>query len=161
MARKVFYSFHYDNDSWRVSQIKYMGALEGQPLLSANGWEEVAAGGDTAIKSWIDKQMADKSCNVVLIGSQTAGRRWVNFEIRKAWDAGKGVVGIYIHRLHDRDGNASTKGANPFSLIEMNGTTMASYVKTHDPSGSTSKDVYETIKNNIEQWVEDAISARK
>ena len=82
MARRVFYSFHYDLDNWRVQQVKNMGAVEGQPLLSANEWEDVEAGGAKAIQKWIDEQMAGKSCNVVLIGSETAGRRWVEYEIK-------------------------------------------------------------------------------
>lgn len=75
MARRVFYSFHYQNDAWRVQQVKNMGAVEGQPLLSSQKWEDVAKGGDAAIRKWIDDQMKGKSCNVVLIGSKTAGRR--------------------------------------------------------------------------------------
>ena len=52
MARKVFFSFHYQLDAWRVSQIRNMGLLEGQPLLSSNHWEDVAAGGEAAIQKW-------------------------------------------------------------------------------------------------------------
>ncbi len=161
VARRVFYSFHYQLDNWRVQQVMNMGVVEGQPLLGSQRWEDVARGGDAAIQSWIDEQMKYKSCDVVLIGSQTAGRRWVEYEIRKAWGDKKGVVGIYIHRLHDKDGKSSSKGANPFSRIKMtDGKTMDAYVKTHDPAGLTSGDVYNTIKNNIEKWVEDAIAAR-
>lgn len=162
MARKVFYSFHYKPDNWRVSQVKNIGTVEGQPLLSANQWEDVAAGGDSKIQRWIDEQMKGKSCNVVLIGSKTAGRKWVEYEISKAWGDGRGVVGIHIHRLFDRNGSAATKGTNPFSLIKMtDGSLMSKWVKAHDPAGLTSKDVYATISNNIGAWVEAAIAARK
>ena len=50
MAKSVFYSFHYDRDAWRVQQIIQMGALEGQPILKAQEWEEVKRKGDAAIK---------------------------------------------------------------------------------------------------------------
>ena len=50
MAKSVFYSFHYDRDAWRVQQIIQMGALEGQPILNAQQWEEVKRKGDAAIK---------------------------------------------------------------------------------------------------------------
>jgi hypothetical protein len=33
MSEKVFFSFHYKQDSHRVQRIKQIGALEGQPLL--------------------------------------------------------------------------------------------------------------------------------
>lgn len=162
MARRVFYSFHYQRDHWRVQQVMNMGAIEGQPLLSSQDWEDVAKGGDAAIQRWIDQQMQGKSCNVVLIGSQTAGRRWVNYEIRKSWDGGKGVVGVYIHRLRDQAGNTSPQGANPFAQISMQGGgTLATHVKDINPAGATSTDVYNTIKSNLARWVEEAIAARQ
>ncbi|MBR9766708.1 MAG: TIR domain-containing protein, partial [Rhodobacteraceae bacterium] len=46
----------------------------------------------------------------VLIGSETASRQWVRYEIRKAWKERKGVLGIQIHGLKDLNGNTSTKG---------------------------------------------------
>lgn len=163
MARKVFYSFHYQLDSWRVAKIKEMGTVEGQPVLSSNEWEDVAKGGDDAIKKWIDENMKGKSCNVVLIGSQTAGREWVEYEFTKAWADGKGVLGIYIHNLTDHNQNTTTKGKNPFSRFTINDgkTAFDSVVPVHNPAGRTSSDVYETIKNNIESWVEEAIAIRK
>ena len=42
MAREpVFYSFHYDNDVFRVQQIRNMGAVDGNEPVSANDWEQV------------------------------------------------------------------------------------------------------------------------
>lgn len=31
MPRKVFYSFHYQRDSWRASKIRNIGFVEGSP----------------------------------------------------------------------------------------------------------------------------------
>ncbi len=75
MAKSVFFSFHYSRDAWRVQQVANMGALEGQPILNAQEWEEVKRQGDASIKKWIADQMAYKSALVVLIGDRTlAGR---------------------------------------------------------------------------------------
>lgn len=41
-----------------------------------------------------------------LIVSQTANRKWINYEIGKAWDDKKELLGIYIHRLPNQDGKA-------------------------------------------------------
>jgi hypothetical protein len=49
MARKVFFSFHYDNDCGRTQQIRNIGFLDGSKPVSANAWEEVKKGGDAAI----------------------------------------------------------------------------------------------------------------
>lgn len=41
MKRKVFYSFHFDNDVMRVQQIRNMGVLEGDEPVSPNTWEQI------------------------------------------------------------------------------------------------------------------------
>jgi hypothetical protein len=163
MARKVFFSFHYQLDAWRVQTVKNMGRVEGQPLLTSNGWEDVAKQGDAAIRRWIDEQMAGKSCNVVLIGSQTAGRKWVEYEFKKAWGDGRGVLGIHIHKLLDQDRKPTVKGRNPFAgfTIDSGRANLDQVVPTYDPAGADSAAAYATISNNIEAWVENAIAIRK
>ena len=84
-------------------------------LCQAMHWEEVKRGGDGAIQKWINNQLSTRSCLIVLIGSQTANRKWINYEISKAWNDKKGLLGIYIHRLLNQDGLTATKGNNPFS----------------------------------------------
>ena len=49
MARKVFYSFRYSIDSQRVAKIKNIGAIEGQPVIDGNKWEEVEKKGPRAV----------------------------------------------------------------------------------------------------------------
>ena len=98
MKRQVFFSFHYSNDNWRASQVRNMGIVSGDSTFSDNDWEEVKLKSDAMIKLWIDSQMAKRSCVVVLIGEKTAGRKWINYEIEKAIELNKGIVGIYIHK---------------------------------------------------------------
>ena len=69
--RKVFYSFHFDYDVFRVQQIRNMGVLEGNEPVSVNEWEKVKDGGDTEIEKWIEDTMCYKSCVVVLVGEET------------------------------------------------------------------------------------------
>jgi len=162
MARRVFFSFHYQPDNWRASQVRNMGVIDGNRPCSDNDWEKVTQGGDDEIKKWIDDQMSGKSCAVVLIGGKTAGRKWINHEIVKAWNDEKGVVGVYVHELQDSDENQATKGSNPFASIKYgdSGKMLSSVVKAYDPPYSSSKNVYNHIKENLEDWVEEAISIR-
>ena len=155
--RQVFFSFHYKADAWRAAQVRKMGMVEGNALVSDNDWETVTRGGDAAIQRWIDGQMRGKSCAVILIGSQTAGRKWINYEIKKAWEDGKGVVGIYIHNLLDWNRNQSYIGRNPFA--DYGG--FSSVVKAYNPPFTRSTDVYAHIQYNIAAWVEEAIRIRK
>jgi hypothetical protein len=162
MARKTFFSFHYKPDNWRASQVRNIGVVEGNQPVSDNDWETITKGGDTAIQKWIDGQLSGRSCTIVLIGTSTAGRKWVNYEIQKSWNDGKGVLGIYVHNLKDRAGNQCGKGSNPFDGFTMNrdGKKLSSIVKAYDPPYSTSTMVYDYIKSNLASWVEDAVSIR-
>lgn len=139
--RRVFYSFHYEPDSWRVSQVREIGTIEGNQPANDNDWEVVKKGGDRAIRSWIDDQLHGRSCTVVLVGTGTAGRKWINYEIVKSWNDEKGVVGIHIHGLKDRDGRVSTKGKNPFSAIDYGRARekLSSVVKCYDPVGGAAE----------------------
>ncbi len=58
--RQVFYSFHYDNDVFRVQQIRNIGALEDNKPVSANDWEKVKKGGDKAIENPNQKSACEK-----------------------------------------------------------------------------------------------------
>ena len=156
--RQVFYSFHYDNDVFRVQQIRNIGALEDNKPVSANEWESVKRGGEASIKKWIDDNLRYKSCVIVLVGEETANRKWVRYEIEKAWELGKGLVGVYIHNLKDPRTGKSSKGKNPFDQFEFNdGTKLSSVVNCYNPKPN---DAYNEIKNNLEDWIEEAIASR-
>lgn len=156
--RQVFYSFHYDNDVFRVQQIRNIGALEDNKPVSANEWESVKRGGEASIKKWIDDNLRYKSCVVVLVGEETANRKWVRYEIEKAWELGKGLVGVYIHNLKDPRTGKSSKGKNPFDQFEFDdGTKLSSVVECYNPNPN---DAYNEIKDNLEEWIEEAIASR-
>jgi hypothetical protein len=162
MARRVFFSFHFDGDFWRTQQVRNMGALDGQTLCTANAWEEVKRKGEAAIERWIEESMHGKSCVVVLVGAQTANRPWVIHEISKGWNDGKGVLGIRIDKLLDSKGQTSTPGNDPFSKVTFKGTqrTLADVAPLKLPTGYDSKGVYSSISQNIEAWIEEAIRIR-
>jgi len=118
--------------------------------------------------------MKYRSCVIVLIGSQTAGRKWINYEIEKGWSEGKGVVGIYIHGLKDRNGKQANKGANPFDLVKVDVSIqdwwdrrqvekryLSTIIKAYDPPLYDSQRVYDYIRQNLADWIEEAIRIRQ
>lgn len=162
MARKCFYSFHYKPDNWRVSKIRNIGAVEGNKPASDNDWETVTGGGDKKIKEWISNQMKGRTCTVILTGSNTADRKWINHEIIQSWDKGMGVVVIFIHNITDSNEKQCSKGANPLYYVTHSPTKnrLSSIAKAYDPPRTTSKGVYSYISDNIEDWIEEAIEIR-
>lgn len=106
--------------------------------------------------------MKYRSCTVVLVGSNTANRRWINYEIIKSWDDNMGVVGIHIHGLKNKEEAIAQKGDNPFDFIGYGNTgkKLSSIVQCYDPQGSNSKERYAWISKHLSNAVEEAIKIR-
>jgi MTH538 TIR-like domain (DUF1863) len=153
--RKIFYSFHFANDVMRVQQVRNMGVVEGNTPVSPNAWEEVKRKGEAAIETWIDDNMKGKSCVIVLIGTDTNKRPWVNYEIKKAWKDGKGILGIHVHNLNCPNNGKCAKGTNPFDAITFKRGNTVIVPKAYDPKAS---DAYNDIASNLSTWVEAAIA---
>jgi hypothetical protein len=159
MAKEpVFYSFHFDNDVFRVQQVRNMGMIDGNEPTSPNDWEQVKRGGNATIERWIDDTMKYRRCVVVLIGSETATRPWVKYEIKKAWIEKRGLLGIYIHNLKCPRTGVSSKGPNPFDNWTVGNQPMSSLVSCYDPN---TYDTYGDISRNLEDWVQSAIAQAK
>ena len=167
MKRKVFFSFHYQKDNWRVQQVRNMGVIEGNTIATPNNWETIARKGDEAIKNWIDQHLMGCSCLVVLIGEETSNRKYVLYEIEKAWNRGMGVLGIYIDGLKDKENRISQRGNNPFTRFKFQNPLLNFDVPILDPNNYrflqklTSQDVYRIIEGNLEEHIEKAINYRK
>lgn len=146
----VFYSFHYTNDYWRVQQIRNIGAIDNIGSVASQEWEEVRYKSDTSIRNWIDEQMKYKRAVVVLIGSQTASRPWVRYEIKRAWDLRKPLLGIQIHGLKNQDGYTSHEGDNPFDSL---GFPYSAWIPIFAPRGFDSKQKYADIRENLSYWI--------
>ena len=100
MARRVFFSFHFD-DSWRANQVRMANVVVGADVAGFYDhslYEEKKRGGD-AVRREILNQLDGTSVTVVLIGTHTAERPWVDFEIRESIKRDNGLVGITIHHL--------------------------------------------------------------
>lgn len=114
MARRVFFSFHYERDNWRAGQVRNSWVTK--PDRQTAGfwdkaeWEQVRQRGDSAIKAWIDNQLKGTSVTVVLLGSETIDRKWVRYEIEQSIARGNGIIGVKIHNLKDKDGNTDEEG---------------------------------------------------
>ena len=152
MAKSVFYSFHYERDVNRVQLVRNVNALEGQPLLNGQRWEEVQRKGASAIQEWIHGQMAYKKAVIVLIGQQTASRPWVRYEIEKAWFDKKPLLGVRIHGLSSF-GQVDRPGPNPFDKANVGAGIPIFDPTAKDWRGTVdSQESYNNLVRNMEQW---------
>jgi MTH538 TIR-like domain (DUF1863) len=118
MARRAFFSFHYERDVWRAGQVRNSWVTkdrESAGFWDAADWEEVKKKTDDEIEKWIAKQLEGTSVTVVLIGAQTSERTYVGYEIKQSHNKGNGLLGIYIHNMKDVNKNTDTQGKNPLS----------------------------------------------
>ena len=118
MARRTFFSFHYERDVWRATVVRKSAELKPDVVadfIDASLWEEAKRKGDDQIKALIGQGLAGTSVTAVLIGSETASRRWVNYEIDKSIERGNGLFGIYIHNIKDQNRNTAPRGTNPLT----------------------------------------------
>lgn len=156
MPRKVFFSFHHKRDIWRVSQIRNCGVFhdgDAQPFLDAAAWEEVRKQGTENIKRWIDKEMDGKTVLVVCIGNETNNRRWVRYEIVKAYEENKGIIGITIHNMKNSDSEKDYPGKNPLSTFHI---TQNGREQCFSDMYSTYDWVKDNGRENIKKWIEEA-----
>lgn len=157
MARRVFFSFHFERDIFRANVVRNSWVTkpdrEAAGFWDASLWEEAKTDGEEALKQLINDGLQGTSVTTVLIGAKTAGRQWVNYEIEQSLNRGNGLVGIYIHHIKDLDGNTDSKGANPLDDWEF----------TYDGERRRASDVFNTydwVNNdgytNFGDWVEAA-----
>jgi hypothetical protein len=155
----VFYSFHFGSDVMRVQQIRNIGSIEGNSPTTPNEWETLKRTGKKAVENWIDQNMKYKRCIVVLIGSETAGRPWVEHEIIKAWNDGKAMIGVHIHNIKCPRTGTSRKGKNPFDSITFKDESkLSTVIPCYDPN---STNAYGDISENISSWIDRAVKSKK
>lgn len=58
MARKIFFSFHFDRDAWRAGQVRNSDLIPNEDeygFIDSADWEEVKRNGVDSIKRWIGR----------------------------------------------------------------------------------------------------------
>jgi hypothetical protein len=157
MARRVFFSFHYERDIWRASQVRNSWVMkpdrESAGFWDAASWEEVKKRGREAVERWINNQLDGTSVTAVLIGAETSTREYVGYEIERSHEIRNGLLGIYIHNLKDASGWVDAKGSNPFDnwYVTINGQQR--YFSSIYPTYDWVQDVG---YSNLGTWVERA-----
>lgn len=111
MARKVFFSFKYEDVS-RAMVVRNSWVAQGKEaagFIDAADFEKVERQGEDAIRNWIDKQLNGTSVTVVLVGAKTCSSKWVKYEIKKSIEIGNGLLGIDISKIKNLQGNTSDR----------------------------------------------------
>ncbi len=160
MARRVFFSFHYDNDINRSMTVRNSWVTQGKEaagFIDKAAFEQVKRQGDSAVHNWIDKQLEGTSVTVVLIGAETLDRPYVQYEICKSLERGNALIGIHINRVKDMR----------TSMISVRGNTHAiiGYYDNNRPAyfDDVCDGIYDYVSQNgyanMGAWIEAAAKA--
>ncbi len=135
MARQVFFSFHYQRDVMRVMQVRNSWLIRPEgfatPFYDKAEFEEVKrrAGG---IERWIEDQLKGTSVTVILFGADTYNRPWVQHEIKRSQELGKGIVAIDIHSINAPGRGTDIQGRNPLDYWSVGGRPFSELYRTYD-----------------------------
>jgi len=157
MARKVFFSFHYERDAQRAAIVRNCDMIPNDDeygVIDRAEWETIERGGDRAIREWILSQLKHTTATVVLIGTETASRDWVHYEIKESWERGNAIVGLRIHAIKSFEQKTDPMGVNPLDLIKLeDGRPLSSVCPTYDWIANDGR-------NNLGTWVEAACQSQ-
>ena len=157
MARRVFFSFHYDNDINRSMTVRNSWVTQGKEaagFIDKAAFEQIKRQGEAAVHNWIDKQLEGTSVTVVLIGSETLNRPYVQYEICRSLQRGNAVIGVHINGIRDmRTLTTSFKG---------NTHTVIGYYNDNSPAyfDRVADGIYDYVTENgyanLGTWIERA-----
>ncbi|EGR2525054.1 TIR domain-containing protein [Vibrio cholerae] len=132
MAKRVFFSFHYnDVIDFRANVVRNHWLTKPDREIcgyyDASIWEEAKKQGDIALKRLINNGLKQTSNTCVLIGSGTYLRPWVRYEILKSFKKGNHLFGVHINAIKSKSQETKKKGPNPFEYV---GVTFSDSGKT-------------------------------
>ena len=120
MPRYSFFSFCYEDvKNFKVNVVRNSWLLNhsADSFIDGSIWEKEKSKGPTVIKNLIETGLKKTSVTTVLIGDETADRRWVKYEIVKSFEKGNGILGIHINRIRGKDQAISSRGLNPLDRL--------------------------------------------
>lgn len=165
MAKKVFFSFHYqDVIDFRANVVRNHWMTKPDRSVAgffdASIWEDAKKTNDLALKRLINNGLENTSNTCVLIGSDTFKRKWVSYEIMKSLSKGNHIFGVHINCIKCKNGKTKSKGSNPFyylgysfsadgKKINLHDYVDNKWIKYPDLEGWNVKEVPESNRNKI------------
>jgi hypothetical protein len=122
MARRVFFSFHYqDVIDFRANVVRQHWVTklnrEEAGFFDASLWGKATIERDSYLKRLINSGLENTSVTCVLIGSETYNRPWVRYEILKSYKRGNSIIGVHINSIKGRDERTKLSGPNPLQFV--------------------------------------------
>jgi hypothetical protein len=122
MAKRVFFSFHYqDVIDFRANVVRQHWLTtpdrEAAGFFDASIWSNAKLAGDVSVKRVINSSLDRTSVTCILIGTHTYVRRWVRYEIMKSFRRGNSLFAVHINSIRGRDQLKKPRGINPLAQL--------------------------------------------
>jgi hypothetical protein len=132
MARRTFFSFHYQPDIWRVMNVRNSWVVKADEQISdgfldSSVFEASKKESSDALKKFLREGLNNSSVTCVLVGAETGERRWVRYEIVRSVIKGNGLLSVDIHDVKNKDGKTTTQGVDPLRQIGLYKTDAGIY----------------------------------
>lgn len=121
MARRTFFSFHYEPDvsrAWVVRNSWVTKVAQGERrdagFFDSSVFEAQQRESDDALKRFLREGLKNTTVTCVLVGEQTCLRRWVRYEILRSFIRGNGLLAVRIHTICGLNKRPCVEGGNPF-----------------------------------------------
>lgn len=146
----VHLSYDFAADAARAELIRQMGVVATDAPLERAQWHAMVNSA-SAFESWADGAIGDKDALVVLVGTRTSTRPRIHYEIARALDLGKPVLGVRVDRLMVPGGGACARGLDPFAaLVWPTRLHAPSRPRLHDTDPN---DAYACIRHRLVSWI--------
>lgn len=124
MARRTFFSFHYEADVSRAFVVRNswvtkanQNSRESAGFFDSSVFEATKRTSDDSLKRFLREGLKNTSVTCVLVGAQTSLRRWVRYELFSSFVCGNGILAIRIHSIRSLGNQVSSAGGNPLDAI--------------------------------------------
>jgi len=123
--RRVFFSFHYQQDINRVNVVRNAWRIRPedgtQPAnwFDHSIWEDAKKTGQSALKKLIHEGMNGSSVTCVLAGAETWARPWVRYEIAYGVARGNGLMTVFINGVKCMNAGVCDRGPNPLDYLGL------------------------------------------
>lgn len=133
MARRTFFSFHYQLDFWRAWNVRNSWVVPGsnkqdRGFFDDSVFEASKRESDDALKRFLREGLENTSVTCVLAGTRTCERRWVRYEIARSLVRGNGLLTVHIDGIRDSASQTCEPGPNPLSQMGLYKTDTGIYI---------------------------------
>lgn len=96
--RKVFVSYHHGGDQGAYNSFSQLYCRQGYDVIQDNSLRNAHDSEDPQyiMQSIRDKNISGTSCTIVLVGANTYGRKYVDWEIKGTLDKEHGLIGVCL-----------------------------------------------------------------